>query len=352
MARAYALVTGATGIVGYRIAQHLASIGKWDVVGVSRKPPPRGAKFRYLQADLTDVDDCREKLRPLKKITHLFYAARYDHSITNPEPIDTNLAMLENVVDAIERNAGSLRHVHLVHGTKYYGAPYGKYKTPSRESDPRTLINNFYFAQQDFIVDRQKGRSWGWTISRPQVVSDYLGHIARSIPWGIAVFASISKAYGIPLSFPGRPGNYTAIQQCTDAEHLAKAAAWVSTHEECSNEAFNVTNGDYFRWENLWPQIADFFRIPLGYPQPMALTKAMADKGKQWDALVRKHRLRRNDFKTMVVWPYVDYALSLGYDRMSDVTKLHKFGFHEIVDTEEMCLRFLDYYRRGKMIPA
>ncbi len=51
-----------------------------------------------------------------------------------------------------------------------------------------------------------------------------------------------------------------AICEMTDAEHLARALVWAATHEPCANEAFNITNGDYIRWRNVWPEIASIFR--------------------------------------------------------------------------------------------
>ena len=39
----------------------------------------------------------------------------------------------------------------------------------------------------------------------------------------IAVYANVCKALGLPLSFPGKPGAYAALYQCTDAALLAKA---------------------------------------------------------------------------------------------------------------------------------
>ena len=43
--------------------------------------------------------------------------------------------------------------------------------------------------------------------------------------------------------------------------HLAAAIVWMATEEGCANQVFNVTNGDYYRWENLWPRIADHFGV-------------------------------------------------------------------------------------------
>jgi len=254
-------------------------------------------------------------------------------------------------MDVIEPQSPDMRHVHLVHGTKYYGAPYGRYKTPSREDDPRHLIDTFYYAQQDFIEDRQKGRPWTWSISRPQAVSDYQPHVTRSVPWGIAVYATICKAKGLPLSFPSSEAAFRALYQCTDAQHLAKAIAWMCTDLRSANQTFNVTNGDFFRWENLWPRIAEYFGIPVGQVQPMSLTKVMANHSELWASLSMKHGLVNPDYANLVLWSYLDFALAPGYDRMSDLNKLRKCGFVDCVDSEEMFIRFFDSYRRHRMIP-
>ncbi|MDM5453211.1 hypothetical protein QUF89_13575 [Peribacillus simplex] len=35
---------------------------------------------------------------------------------------------------------------------------------------------------------------------------------------------------------------------------LAKATVWAATEERCANQAFYITNGDMFRWNELWPK--------------------------------------------------------------------------------------------------
>ena len=47
----------------------------------------------------------------------------------------------------------------------------------------------------------------------------------------IAVYANICKALRLPLSFPGKPGAYTALYQCTDAALLAKAVEWMDANK-------------------------------------------------------------------------------------------------------------------------
>lgn len=102
----------------------------------------------------------------------------------------------------------------------------------------------------------------------------------------IAVYASLCKELGLPLDFPGTTGNYRAIYQCPDSWHLAKAIAWLATTPGCANQPFNVTNGDFIRWENLWPQFADYFGLECGRVARSGSSKAMADKAPVWQRFV------------------------------------------------------------------
>ena len=63
--------------------------------------------------------------------------------------------MLENVLDGIEAASGGLARIVLMQGTKYYGSHLGPFKTPALESDPRHMPPNFYFNQQDLLIERQ-----------------------------------------------------------------------------------------------------------------------------------------------------------------------------------------------------
>ncbi len=352
--RRLALVAGTTGIVGYRLAQSLARRAGWDVIGIARKPPPQRSGFKFLSVDLADPDDTRQKLAPLPKITHVFFAAKYNpphqHAPPEGDSIDINLAMLMNIVAALDRKGSPLAHVHLVHGNSYYGASNER-RTPSREDDPRGSKHSFYHVQQDFITDRQKGKRWTWSISRPQGICDHYVHIARSIPLGVAVYASIAKAAGSPLCFPGRAEAYAVLQQCTDAAHLANAIHWIATNEACANQAFNTTNGDYFRWENLWARVAGFFDLEIGPRRETVLAKEMTERAHEWESLASSHGLRKTYSGDLVLWPYLDDIFAARRDQISNVTKLHRFGFHDIVDTEEMFIRFFKTYRRNRMIP-
>jgi len=182
-------------------------------------------------------------------------------------------------------------------------------------------------------------------------VSDVIPNPASNLPWCVAVYAAICRARGVPLTFPGSPGGYGAIYQCTDARHLARAVTWMASEPHCANQAFNVTNGDYFRWENLWPVIADYFGVPAGPVEQVRLEHVMPAWHDLWKDVSGAKGLRSRDIESLVSWRYLDFALGADWDRMSDVTKLRKFGFHDVVETEAMFQECFDSYRKQRLIP-
>jgi nucleoside-diphosphate-sugar epimerase len=350
MARNVALVAGATGMVGKRLATTLCEAG-WRVIGLSRRPPAAGVPYEAIAVDLTDGAACRAALSGRADVTHIFYAGRYDHTTTAPEPIDTNVAMLRNLLDAVEPIAANLAHVHLVHGTKVYGSTLGPYKTPAKESDSRVLANNFYYEQEDLVAQWQRGKRWTWTTSRPQAVCDEDGAIVRNLPRLIAVYAAISRELGMPLHFPGKALAYTCLYQATDARQLARAIAWMSVTPGCANQAFNVTNGDFFRWMHVWPAFAEHFAMQAGPPRTVRLADVMADKTAVWSRIVERHRLAPTPYSQAAIWSYGDFVFGNDYDVMSDTTKLRLAGFGEFVDSERMFVRMFESLREQRIVP-
>ena len=350
MAGNKALVAGATGVVGRYLLMHLIERGGWEVVAVSRRKPDVAGDYRHVPADLTDAPDCRSKLSALRDVTHVFYAAYLERPDLH-QLVEVNTAMLANLVDAIEHASPALRHVHLVEGTKWYGSHLGPFKTPARETDPRHMPPNMYYAQQDLLEARQRGKSWSWSASRPHAVSGFSVGSPMNLTLVIAVYAAICKELGLPLSFPGKPGAYRVLYQCTDSQLLARAIAWMATEPRCANQAFNITNGDLLRWEHLFPQFARFFGMELAPPRHISLVKTMADKGPVWERIVARHGLQPHRYEQIAGWAFGDFVFGSDYDIISDMGKARRAGFCESVDSEQMFLDLFARFRAERIIP-
>jgi nucleoside-diphosphate-sugar epimerase len=346
-----ALVVGANGVIGGTLATHLAGRPDWDVVGLSRRGGPSGGQVRHVTADLFDPGGVLEALRGHPDVTHVFYAAYQDRP-TWSALVEPNLTMLRNVLDAVAVSAPGLQHVSLMQGYKVYGAHLGPFSTPARESDPPHMPPEFNVDQQHLVEQRAAGAGWTWSAIRPSVVAGFgLGN-PMNLGVVLAVYASISAELGVPLRFPGRPGAYDALLELTDAGLLAEATVWAATDPVCANEAFNVANGDLFRWNRMWPVVAEAFGLEVAPGLPMSLSDVMADKEPVWDAMVARHGLSPTPYADVSSWAFGDFVFSWDYDMFADTSKSRRFGFHSYVDTEQMLLRLFDDLRRRRIIPG
>ena len=260
--------------------------------------------------------------------------------------------MLKNIVSSVsESKHHNLSRVVLIQGAKVYGAHLGKFKTPAKENDPRHLPPNFYYAQEDFLRSFQNNKNWDWSILRPDLVAGISIGNPMNIAMAIAVYASISKALGLPLKFPGKEGAYRALIQITDALLLARAATWVATSKKTSFEVFNITNGDLFRWEHLWPKIAKYFDMECAPIQTISLSHYMPIQEQTWLKLVDTHNLKTMPYSKIAAWPFADFILGSEYDVITDTTKIKQYGFHEVIDSERQLLKLFDEFREQKLIP-
>ena len=349
MAKKLAVVLGGTGMVGGNMVQLLDQQAGWDVILVSRRPPDFETKAHHIACDLSDRHDSEQKLGNLAEATHVFYTG-HATGIRWVDKVAQDNNLFCNAMTLIEPIARNLEHVCLLQGSKYYGRHLGPFKTPAKESDPRHFPPNFYYSQEDFLVNLAKDKNWTYSFMRPHIVCGY-GRSDINLPKPIAIYATLCKELGLPLCFPGPDAAYRAVHCASDVELLNKGMLWAATTPGAANEAFNMVNGDFFRWEHLWPKIADYFGLEVGPVRQINLATMMADKEPLWNEIVRKYKLVNTSFSEASHWAYADYAFSPGYDIMLDNTKARKFGFPEFVDTEEMFIRIFDSFRRQRFIP-
>jgi nucleoside-diphosphate-sugar epimerase len=346
-----ALIAGAGGAASKRLIEVLIA-ANWRVVALARTPRASADRLTWVAADLSDAAACRRALAPHRDVTHVFYTSRAKHGESGVESVPENLAMLRNVLDVIEPAADNLAHVHIVEGTKWYGMHLGPFPTPAKEDDDIAhLPPNFYYAQQDLVAERQRGKRWTWSASRPNFICDFAPERARNAITVIGAYAAIVRELGLALDFPGAPAAFEALRDITDATLLARAIAFMATAPACANAAFNVNNGDFFRWSRLWPKIAAQFGIAPGIVRPLKLATWIADKQPVWDAIVRRHGLVASKLDDVADWAFADFLWSHGYDIASSTTRLRQAGFHDILDTEDMVLTQLSRYREAKILP-
>jgi nucleoside-diphosphate-sugar epimerase len=307
--------------------------------------------YPSIAVDLTDDRKTAEALQSAKAISHVFYAA------LSPDPdlgveAERNARMLGNLLDGLEHAGAPLKRVVIYQGFKIYGIHLGaKIPTPARESDPPHMPPNLYLAQEAQLSQRAQRSAWNYVALRPDVVVGDIYGNPMNIALVIGVFAEISRALGIPMRFPGTDTAYRQLVQVTDAGLLARASLWAATAEQASGEAFNITNGDVFRWERMWGDVAKHLDIETASPIPLTLARHMADKGPLWWQLAEAHGLVEPDLTKLVGWGFGDFIFHTETDVISDVNKIYRYGFTERMDSTASLLAAIDSLKRQRVLP-
>jgi nucleoside-diphosphate-sugar epimerase len=347
--RKRAIVSGGLGVIGRNLVDHLSALDDWEIIALSRRKADGETKATYVPVDVLDRADAKRALGDLSDVEFIFHAAYQEHA-DPAKQVSVNLALLSNLVSAVEAASPKLRRIILYEGAKYYGVHLGPFTTPAREDDPRHMPPNFYYDQEDWLKANCVGKSWDYVVLRPDVVCGFAVGSPMNCIMVLAVYAAISKELGLPLRFPGTPDCYGRLAQVTDSGLLARASAWAAI-EAPSNQAYNVTNGDLFRWNQIWPRLAAMFGMEVGAQQTIRLTEFMADKGPVWQRVVERYGLIKTPYEKAAAWGFGDFVFRCDFDVISSTTKLRQAGFGDIVDTEAMFARLFEQLRLRKVIP-
>jgi nucleoside-diphosphate-sugar epimerase len=347
-----ALVVGGNGIIGRNTADYLVATGVWNVLISSRSPLDFDTTATFVALDLMQENAVLAQREALQAVTHVFFAA-YVERPTLAEQTASNAALLKNLVDGIEQVAPDLEHITFIQGGKAYGAHLGLYKTPALETDARHFPPNFYYDQEDYLRQASAGKTWGWTAVRPDIVIGLAIGNPMNLATLIAVYASLCKELNVPFRFPGPPMAYEVLVNITDVRLLAQGMEYVATHEGTDGEIYNLTNGDVFRWKQLWPRFAQYFGVVIDEPQPFSLAEYMADKPGLWAEMSRKYSLAPHALNELVQWPFGDFIFRVVADAFFDVNKLRRHGFHQMhIPSYDSFERVFDELKAQRIIPA
>ncbi|MDA1004704.1 MAG: NAD-dependent epimerase/dehydratase family protein [Chloroflexi bacterium] len=363
------LVAGASGLVGHAAVAHFASLPDWEVVAVSRRIPDDLPGATLLSVDLTDAAACERAFGGMSDVTHVVYAALKELPGLMPgwvdeENIESNGVMLRNLYEPLARATGDgMEHISLLHGTKAYGGHVlGRegMHNPLRERDPRRPHRNFYFVQEDYLLEQQAaGAKWGLTVFRPTVIyGDAGGNNMNPIP-AIAAYAAILRERGEPLHFPGR-GDQPALREAVDADLVARALEWAATSANARGGTYNLTNGDVFMWQFVWPAIAETLGMELGESRPMTLLEELPKLNVEWAAIVDKYGLTASkDVVEFVGYNSLVYAdnvlseMSRGpVPTINSTIEARQAGFHDCIDTEDMFRKWFARIQETHIIPT
>jgi len=180
------------------------------------------------------------------------------------------------------------------------------------------------------------------------------GSAMNVIP-ALGVYAALRREAGPNLPFLG---GAPRVAQAIDADLLARAIAWAGEAASTRNEIFNITNGDVFVWESIWPAIAASLGMRPGGHVPLSLDRDIRPREAEWETIRARHGLRSGNLRDFVglSFEYADYTMGYGRNEpgppaIVSTIKLMQAGFTEVMDTEAMFAKYFAEFQANRLLP-
>lgn len=353
-----ALVVGASGITGSAIVSRLLDEGSWRILALSRRAPVQDPRVTHVPADLRDPEDLERALRG-SGATHVFFTA-WSRQETEAQNIEVNAGMVRDLLRAVEDEP--VEHVALVTGLKHYLGPFESYAagempdTPFHEEEPRLDTPNFYYAQEDELFAAAARKGFTWSVHRSHTVIGHAVGNAMNMGLTLAVQAALVNELGLDFVFPGSEAQWNGLTDMTDAGLLAEQMVWAAEEPAGHDEAFNIVNGDVFRWRWMWPRLAARLGVDPGRvvgfaDEPRPLEQQMATVQEAWPRLAAKHGLVEADITRLASWWHTDADLGREMEVVTDMGKSRDAGFVSYRRTEQAFADLFARYRADRLIP-
>lgn len=349
-----ALVVGASGIVGGAAADLLLSEG-WTVHGLSRRPAGQ-AGVRPVAADLRDKAATAAALADLRP--DAVFITTWLRQDSEAENIRVNAGMVRNLLDGL-RDGRAPRHVALVTGLKHYLGPFEAYgqgrlpQTPFREEQGRLDVENFYYAQEDELFAAAERDGFTWSVHRPHTVIGMAVGNAMNMGTTIAAYATLCRETGRPFRFPGSEAQWNGLTDMTDAGQLARHLLWTATVPEAHDQAYNVVNGDVFRWSWMWGRLARWFGLePAEFDGSVRPLEAqMAGDAPLWRGIAEREGLTEPDLGRLASPWHTDADLGRPIEVVTDMSKSRRLGFTSYKPTDDAFFDLFERLRAARLIP-
>ncbi|KAJ6730131.1 3-OXO-DELTA(45)-STEROID 5-BETA-REDUCTASE [Salix viminalis] len=313
-----ALVLGVTGISGNSLAEILPLSdtpgGPWKVYGVARRSRPNWNEdhpVEYIQCDISNTAETQSKLSKLTDITHIFYVT-WASKPTEEENCEINGLMFRNVLQAVIPNAANLRHE----------------------------------------VAKKAGVTW--SVHRPGIIFGFSPYSLMNMIVTLSVYAAICKHEGVPLIFRGSKEAWDSYSVASDADLIAEQEIWACVDPNAQNEAFNIHNGDLFKWKHLWTILAQEFGIEkYGFEEgesSVTFAEKMKDKEPVWEEIVRENQLLPNKLEQVGGWWFADLMFN-GPGTVRCLNKSKEHGFLGFRNSKKSFVSWIDKMKAYKVVP-
>ena len=169
----------------------------------------------------------------------------------------------------------------------------------------------------------------------------------------LAAYASLCRETGRPFRFPGSEAQWNGLTDMTSASQLARHLVWAATTPAAANQAFNVVNGDVFRWKWMWGRIADWFGLASAEfdGSPLPLEVQMADVHAVWRQIAERGNLIEPDLDRLASPWHTDADLGRPIEVVTDMGKSRRLGFLDYQPTDDAFLALFEQLRTERLIP-
>jgi nucleoside-diphosphate-sugar epimerase len=347
------LLVGPYGVLGTGVIDAAAENPKWGITTAARRPVPTyraQAAPPHVSVDLMDREGTTKAFSTLDKVTDLVFAA-YVEKPTMAETVEPNARMLKNTLDALAKRNVPLHRIVLAGGAKSYGFSLGAFNAPAKETEPRLIAPIHYHQQEDIVAEWADKNGANWTVLRPHLVMGPSLNSPMNLVTGLAAYAAMTRELGLPLRFPGTKEGWNSLQETTDAELFGRATLWALGEDRARNQIFNVSNGDVYRWRQLWNELAAFYDLRIAEPLAMSTVSEMSEKAPLWDSIVGRYGLHATPYEQIANWAFVDWMLNFREETILSTIKIRQAGFADCIDTHQSFRRQLARLRDMRIVP-
>ncbi|EMS51064.1 hypothetical protein TRIUR3_03279 [Triticum urartu] len=248
-------------------------------------------------------------------------------------------------------------------GRKHYIGPYeaiGKIPVPDppyTEDMPRLDYPNFYYDQEDVLFEEVSRRDGAvsWSVHRPSVVFGFSPRSAMNVVASLSVYAAICRKEGAMLRWPGSRVAWEGFSDASDADLVAEQEIWAAVDPLARNEAFNCSNGDLYKWKQLWPMVADRFGVEWagyeGEDSRFMLADAMAGKEAVWAEILQENELVTTELQEIANWWFLDAVFNVKCEHLDSMNKSKEHGFLGFRNTAKSFNAWIDKMKVLKIVP-
>lgn len=240
-----AFVTGANGITGGGITEHLSTkttAEEWSqIVITSRSPLAHGfsdSRIRFVALDfLEPVEELVLLMRGVcGSVTHAYFSS-YVHRDEFTALQSANRYLFENFLSALVQVSPKLQNVTLQTGAKYYNGHLHPVAWPIPEDTPRTAPaeDNVYYPQGDFLASKQAGESWTYNVIRPGgMVGATHKPNGMNMVLPLTVYILVGKEQSVEAKMPTNARMWNSPEEYSHNLLVADLTVFVSTHGHCA----------------------------------------------------------------------------------------------------------------------